>query len=225
MNVQLKLLEIYNDIEVSNLALLQQCQEIEGMLESFKTKMRDARATNDTDINSLRSQLAALQAQVRLEDEKQATLKRNASLNVEGTEHEITFEMLCTKVLSTYLRCGMDPDPSLGTLQMLSMIEQRMEDGLQMLKGIPQEFMKATEKAREKERREKAREDNMTALAAALEERRRKALARSKAPIPKRIGKPPMPRSFLPPKKKKEGVDKSGESDDAEFAEFLGRDY
>ncbi|XP_073395342.1 cilia- and flagella-associated protein 100 [Physcomitrium patens] len=220
-----QLLEIYNDIEVSNLALLQQCQEIEGMLESFKTKMRDARATNDTDINSLRSQLAALQAQVRLEDEKQATLKRNASLNVEGTEHEITFEMLCTKVLSTYLRCGMDPDPSLGTLQMLSMIEQRMEDGLQMLKGIPQEFMKATEKAREKERREKAREDNMTALAAALEERRRKALARSKAPIPKRIGKPPMPRSFLPPKKKKEGVDKSGESDDAEFAEFLGRDY
>lgn len=58
MNVQLKLLEIYNDIEVSNLALLQQCQEIEGMLESFKTKMRDARATNDTDINSFRSQLA-----------------------------------------------------------------------------------------------------------------------------------------------------------------------
>lgn len=55
-----------------------------------------------------------------------------------------------------------------------------MEDGLQMLKGIPQEFMKSTEKAREKERREKAREDNMTALAAALEERRRKALARSK---------------------------------------------
>nr|XP_024396837.1 cilia- and flagella-associated protein 100-like isoform X3 [Physcomitrium patens] len=101
-----QLLEIYNDIEVSNLALLQQCQEIEGMLESFKTKMRDARATNDTDINSLRSQLAALQAQVRLEDEKQATLKRNASLNVEGTEHEITFEMLCTKVLSTYLSKG-----------------------------------------------------------------------------------------------------------------------
>lgn len=34
-----------------------------------------------------------------------------------------------------------------------------------------------------------------------------------------------MPRSFLPPKKKKEGVDKSGGGDDAELAEFLGRDY
>ena len=51
-------MEIYNDIEVSNLALLQQSQEIEGMLESLKTKMREARATNDTEINSLKSQLA-----------------------------------------------------------------------------------------------------------------------------------------------------------------------
>ena len=60
---------------------------------------------------------------MKLEDEKQATLKKKASINVEGTEHEITFEMLCTKVLSTFLRCGMDPDPSLGSLQMLTMIE------------------------------------------------------------------------------------------------------
>lgn len=64
-----------------------------------------------------------LQGQVKLEDEKQATLKKKASINVEGTEHEITFEMLCSKVLSTYLRCGLDPDPSLGSLQMLTMIE------------------------------------------------------------------------------------------------------
>jgi len=99
---------------------------------------------------------------------------------VEGQEHEITFEMLCAKVLSTYLRCGLDPDPSLGTLQMLTMIEARMEEGFQMLKGIPQEFIKVTEKAREKERREKAREDNMAALAAAMEERRIRSLERSK---------------------------------------------
>jgi hypothetical protein len=51
-------LEIYNDMEVSNLALLQQSQEIEGMLESLKTKMREARAVNDAEINSLQSQLA-----------------------------------------------------------------------------------------------------------------------------------------------------------------------
>lgn len=67
--------------------------------------------------------LQVLKAQVKNEDEKQATLKKKAGINVEGQEHEITFEMLCVKVLSTYLRCGLDPDPSLGTLQMLTMIE------------------------------------------------------------------------------------------------------
>lgn len=56
--LELQLLEIYNDIEVSNLALLQQSQEIEGTLESLKTKIREARATNDAEINSLESQLA-----------------------------------------------------------------------------------------------------------------------------------------------------------------------
>lgn len=45
------------------------------------------------------------------------------------------------------------------------------------------------------------------------------------APIFKRIGKPPMPRSFLPTKKKKGGSNKTGGGDDIELAEFLGRDY
>lgn len=44
------------------------------------------------------------------------------------------------------------------------------------------------------------------------------------APIFKRIGKPPMPRSFLPKKKKKGGGDKAG-GDDVELVEFLARDY
>jgi len=55
---QLQLLEIFNDMEVSNLALLQRSQEIEGMLESLKTKMREVRATNGAEISSLQSQLA-----------------------------------------------------------------------------------------------------------------------------------------------------------------------
>jgi hypothetical protein len=45
------------------------------------------------------------------------------------------------------------------------------------------------------------------------------------APVFKRIGKPPMPRSYLPKKKKKAGAAKSAGGDDAELAEFLARDY
>ena len=47
----------------------------------------------------------------------------------------------------------------------------------------------------------------------------------AQAPIFKRIGKPPMPRSFLPKKKKKEKGDAATGGDDAELAEFLARDY
>lgn len=59
-------------------------------------------------------------------------------------------------------------------------MQARMEEGMQMLRIIPADFVKATEKAREKERREKAREDNMATLAAAMEERRIRSLERSK---------------------------------------------
>lgn len=67
--------------------------------------------------------LQVLQNQVKLEEEKQVALKVKTNMNVNDKKHEIPFEALTAKVLATYLRCGMDTDPSLTTLQMLTMIE------------------------------------------------------------------------------------------------------
>jgi hypothetical protein len=53
----LQLLEIFSDIEVANLALLQQSQDVEGSLESLKAKLRETRTTNDAEIKTLRSTL------------------------------------------------------------------------------------------------------------------------------------------------------------------------
>jgi hypothetical protein len=50
-------LEIFSDIEVANLALMQQSQATEGSLEILKTKLRKIHATNDAEIASLHSQL------------------------------------------------------------------------------------------------------------------------------------------------------------------------
>jgi hypothetical protein len=50
-------LEIFSDIEVANLALMQQSQATEGSLEVLKTKLRKIHATNDAEIASLHSQL------------------------------------------------------------------------------------------------------------------------------------------------------------------------
>ncbi len=51
------MLEIFSDIEVANLALMQQSQATEGSLEILKTKLRKIHATNDAEIASLHSQL------------------------------------------------------------------------------------------------------------------------------------------------------------------------
>ena len=67
--------------------------------------------------------LQILQSQVKLEEEKQIALKVKTNMNVNDKKHEISSEDLAAKVLATYLRCGMDADPSLTTLQMLTMIE------------------------------------------------------------------------------------------------------
>ncbi len=64
-----------------------------------------------------------LQAQYKTEDEKQVMLRNKTNMNMDDKKHELSFEDLSGKVLATYLRCGMDVDPSLGTLQMLTMIE------------------------------------------------------------------------------------------------------
>lgn len=55
-----------------------------------------------------------------------------------------------------------------------------MEDGLVAIKSMPPEFVKATEKAREKERRKVARENNMEALRRESEERRVRSLERAR---------------------------------------------
>ncbi|CAM6061949.1 unnamed protein product [Sphagnum tenellum] len=166
-----------------------------------------------------------LQAQYKTEDEKQVMLRNKTNMNMDDKKHELSFEDLSGKVLATYLRCGMDVDPSLGTLQMLTMIEAKMEEGIVALKNIPPDFCKHMEKAREKERRLRFREENIETLLKEQEDRRIRSLERARAPIFKRIGKPPMFRSYLRKKKRKTKESNTGAEDDVELVEFLARDY
>jgi hypothetical protein len=86
-------------------------------------KFDDTNFTWLLNINWYISLLQILQSQVKLEEEKQVALKVKTNMNVNNKKHEISFEDLTAKVLATYLRCGMDADPSLTTLQMLTMTE------------------------------------------------------------------------------------------------------
>lgn len=115
-------------------------------------------------------------------------------------------------------------ETNMDSLGMLTYIETKLEEMRQLIKnpknGIEESFAAAVMKQRDKDRRRQARQVMLNKQAEEREERSRKALERSQAPVIKRVGKPVMWRSRPLDKKKKETVTKletTGEEDDEFF--------
>lgn len=65
-------------------------------------------------------------------------------------------ESLNHKVLDVYRHCvGTQQESNLGTVQMLTIIEQQLDDLLENLERVPQIKVEQAEKAKEKERRQR----------------------------------------------------------------------
>ncbi|BBM97952.1 cilia- and flagella-associated protein 100 [Marchantia polymorpha subsp. ruderalis] len=220
-----QLLEIFSDLEVENLALMQQSQDVEGALENLKTKLRETQGKNDLKISGLRSQLQVIETAVKNEEERQRMMQSKTSLNTEDKKHDISLEQLTRKVVEVYARAGLDSDASLSTLQMLTNLEAKLEENLLGIDHIPPEYVEQQERIREKERRLKVRQQKLELLRQEHEARRLRSLERARAPIFKRVGKPPMYRVNLVKKKRKPKIDASGIDEEVELAEFLEREY
>ncbi|OAE18810.1 hypothetical protein AXG93_313s1070 [Marchantia polymorpha subsp. ruderalis] len=141
-----------------------------------------------------------IETAVKNEEERQRMMQSKTSLNTEDKKHDISLEQLTRKVVEVYARAGLDSDASLSTLQMLTNLEAKLEENLLGIDHIPPEYVEQQERIREKERR-------------------------LKAPIFKRVGKPPMYRVNLVKKKRKPKIDASGIDEEVELAEFLEREY
>ena len=119
-----------------------------------------------------------------------------------------------------YVRCGNDPNASMGTLQMLTTIETRLEDHLLSIDQMVPEMVDATEKAREKDRRRVARDEKMEQQVKEHEAKLERALERARAPAFKKVGKPVMARSQPPRKREVVQVD-SRNDEEAELEAYL----
>lgn len=65
-------------------------------------------------------------------------------------------ESLNHKVLDVYRNCvGAQQESNLGTVQMLTIIEQQLDELLENLERVPQAKIEQAEKAKEKERRQR----------------------------------------------------------------------
>ena len=218
-----QLLDIFTQLEESNLFLIQNSQETEAALEELKTKFAETRAEKEAESEALTRQIAHLEEQIRAEEEKSTALGASAGMGsgrAGVAEQEAQLEELNRKVAEVYRAIFSEADNSLSTLQMLTNIEARLEELLLIIDGMPPAEVEAAEKQKEKERRAHFRELKQLQQQQAQEERIQRSIRRSQEPVKRRTGKPIMFRSVLPQRKAKavdDDANKYNEEDDVNF--------
>lgn len=116
---------------------------------------------------------------------------------------------------------------NMGPVEMLTIIENKLEEYHRYISdphnGIDESLIQMVMKASDKERRRQARLVHMSKQALEQEEKSRRALERSLAPVVRRTGKPVLPRSRLrQDDKEADGKQQTGNVDsENDIAEFL----
>ncbi|ORX50785.1 hypothetical protein BCR36DRAFT_352187 [Piromyces finnis] len=218
-----QLLDIFSELEENNLALIQNCQESEESLEILKLQMKESNEKMDKETQQLRQQIESLNDAILREEEKAKQLEEKSIIFKSGTNdeeesQENLLEELNKKVKDVYKKCIGDNDANLSTLQMLTNVENRLEQLFEMIELMPPDKLEQAEKIKDKERRQRLREEKLGAQITLQEERVKKSLERARAPIKKKMGKPVAFRSVPPQKIKKQSKETNQmEEDDLEY--------
>ncbi|XP_046353274.1 cilia- and flagella-associated protein 100-like [Haliotis rufescens] len=221
-----QLLDIFAELEEQNLSLIQNSQETEEALEEMKQTIKQTKRKMEKETSILREQIDKLNNSIVREEEKAADLQMKAKMfnygEFKAEDQEKMLGALNKKVEDVYRSCIGDNEANISTLQMLTNIENRLEELFEQIETMPQDKVEAAEKAKEKERRLKMREDKLEQQRIHQEERVRRALERAKAEPKKKTGKKLVFRSEPPRLKKKEdeGADQASKEEE-ELAYFF----
>ncbi|KAI9220489.1 hypothetical protein BC828DRAFT_383406 [Blastocladiella britannica] len=212
-----QLLDIFSELEESNLALIQNCQETEETLEELKVKIAETEQHMDAETESLRQQIDFLNAAIAREEERATKLEEKSKFftsSLSEADQEKVLADLHSKVKDVYRRCLGDGDVNISTLQMLTGIENRLEKLFEAIEMMPPDKVEKAERIKDKERRQRLREEKMDAQRVQQEERIQRALERARAPVKKKTGKPVVFRSAPPQKKKKRAQDNKNKDEE-----------
>ncbi|XP_015284847.1 PREDICTED: coiled-coil domain-containing protein 37 [Gekko japonicus] len=206
-----QLLNLFTELEEQNLSLIQNSQETEETLDELRHTLTTTRNKMDKEIEQLKQLAITLQANIVKEEETAADLELKSRVFSFGEyKAEVQDKMLVSlhrKVLEVYRRCIGENEANLGTLQMLTVIEHQLDDLLECLERIPAARIEQAEKAKEKERRIRMREEKIRQQRALQEERLQRALARAQAEVKRKTGRRLVFRSEPPAFKEKEDED------------------
>ncbi|XP_067933536.1 cilia- and flagella-associated protein 100-like [Watersipora subatra] len=221
-----QLLDIFGELEEQNLSLIQNSQETEEALEEMRQTIKVTQIKMEKETAILKEQIDKLNTAIYKEEAKANELEMKAKMFSFGEfKQEDQDQMLAAlnrKVAEVYGACIGQNEANISTLQMLTNIENRLEELFEQIEMMPADKVEAAEKAKEKERRLKAREEKMEQQRLHQEERVRRALERAKAEPKRKMGKKLVFRSEPPAIKKKDesGADKASREEE-ELAYFF----
>ncbi|KAK2165290.1 hypothetical protein LSH36_52g03004 [Paralvinella palmiformis] len=221
-----QLLDIFAELEEQNLSLIQNSQETEEALEEMKQTIKNTKKKMENETLILKEQILKLTTSIEKEEEKGRDLELKAKMFSHGKfQAEEQAKMLTDlnkRVEDVYRSTIGDNEANISTLQMLTNIENRLEELFEQIEMMPQDKVEAAEKAKEKERRLKLREEKMEQQRLHQEERVRRALERAKAEPKKKIGRKLVARSEPPTLRKREddGADQASREEE-ELAYFF----
>merc|ERR1719159_1797088 len=143
-----------------------------------------------------------LEKQIKIEHSEIERIKSNftSKSNIEAQNNELN--KLNTKVKKVFRTCQSDSTGDPNTLQMLSIIEAKLEELLGFMEEADPEIVSHYERKKEIERRDRVREARKADLAKKNEDRLRASLLRSQAPVMRKTGKQIMFRSAKQQEKK-----------------------
>lgn len=145
-----QLLDIFLELEEQNLSLIQNSQDTEEALEEMKQTINKTKVKMERETETLKKQIAALQDEIKKEVEKEADLRLKASYfsygEFEPEEQDKMLSDLNKKVEEVYTNCIGPNEANISTLQMLTNIENRLEELFQKIEQMPPEKVEEAEK-------------------------------------------------------------------------------
>ncbi|PNJ36901.1 CFAP100 isoform 4 [Pongo abelii] len=198
-----QLLDVFRELEEQNLSLIQNRQEMEETLEELSHTLKHTQIRMDREVNQLKQWVTTMMTSITKEEDTAAELELKARVfhfgEYKGDQQDKLLESLNCKVLDVYRHCtGTQQEANLGTVQMLTIIEHQLDELLENLEHVPQVKIEQAERAKEKERRIRLREEKLQMQKILQEERLQRARARAQAENKKKRGRTLVCRSRPP---------------------------
>lgn len=214
----LQLLDMFAELEEQNLSLIQNSQDTEEALDEMKKTIQLTKEKMNCETDALKQQIDTLKETTRKEEDRAEKLEMKSKMfsygEFKAEDQEKMLAQLNKKVEEVYRLCIGDNEANISTLQMLTNIENRLEELFVMIEMMPPEKVEQAEKAKDKERRLRLREEKLLQQKKHQEERIQKAIERARAEPKKKTGRRLVFRSIPPQTIKQE--DTTNEKQDKE---------